>query len=116
MSRSEELSLLLRIEYRSYNHCISWFQKGLYDRDSVREKINSRCRAINTMKRWCVQELQEEEYPDEYYLPDPLPSDQIIDLDTKEPAAKNLHLTAILPDPDKPVQISLFDFYGDICS
>ena len=118
MSRSEELSMLLRIEYRSYNHCMSWFRKGLYSRDTVWEKLNSRCRAIKTMKQWCVQELQEEEYPEEYYIPDPLPADQIIDSNMEEPAENDTPLTAVIPDLDNavPVQISLFDFYGEICS
>ena len=121
MSRSEELAMLLRIEYRSYNHCISWFRKGLYDRETAKEKINSRCRVINTLKQWCVQELPEEEYPEEYYLPDPLPADQIIGLEAEEPVEpetekKDTHLTAVLPNPDNavPVQLSLFDLYGEI--
>lgn len=116
MSRSEELAMLLRIEYRSYNHCISWFRKGLYDREAVREKINSRRHVINTLKQWCVQELQEDDYPEEYYLPDPLPADQIIGSDAEEPddKKKGTHLMAVLPDPDNAVQLSLFDLFGDI--
>lgn len=71
---SEQLSLLLRNEYGSYEHCKRWYRKGWYDRETAGKKIDSRGRVIRNLKRRCRQELPEEEYPEEYYLQDPLPA------------------------------------------
>lgn len=111
---SEELSMLLRIEYGSYEHCQRWYRKGRYDRETAGRKIDSRCRVIRNLKRRCLRELPEEEYPEEYYLPDPLPAEDL--LDDPEPESKETYQTAaVLPDPDNDgIQLNLFDLFGDI--
>ena len=111
---SEELALLLRIEYGSYEHCKRWYRKGRYDRETTVRKINSRCRVIRNLKRRCRQELRKEDYPEEYYLPDPLPAEELLAnprLENKE----TYQTTAVFPDPDNDgIQLNLFDLFGDI--
>lgn len=111
---SEQLSLLLRNEYGSYEHCKRWYRKGWYDRETAGKKIDSRGRVIRNLKRRCRQELPEEEYPEEYYLPDPLSAEEL--LDDPEPESKETYQTAaVLPDPDNDgIQLNLFDLFGDI--
>ncbi|MDD7389479.1 MAG: hypothetical protein PUG60_07460 [Lachnospiraceae bacterium] len=92
---SEELSMLLRLEYGSYGHCKRWHQMGRYDGETTLRKMNSRCRVIRNLKHRCIQELPEEEYPEEYYLPDPVPAEDLLE------------------DSDN-IQLSIFDVFGDV--
>ncbi|MDY2627794.1 MAG: hypothetical protein SOW08_05680 [Lachnospiraceae bacterium] len=111
---SEELSLLLRIEYGSYEHCKRWYRKGWYDRETAGKKIDSYYRVIRNLKLRCRKELPEEEYPEEYYLPEPIPAEDLLD-DLKLENKETCQIAAILPDPDNDgIQLSIFDLFGNI--
>lgn len=124
MTLTEELSQRLYIEYGTYAQLQRKYQKGQIERTRVITRLNFECHIIQKLKRRCKQELLEEDYPAEYYFPDPIPADEWLaslgnessqQTQTGSPASQETNSSApqVLPDPeDTGVQLSIFDLYG----
>lgn len=95
MSRTEELAMLLRVEGYFCQHYSRQYQKNVITYDAACAKIK---RCIGSVRKWkslCVQELDEEDYPEEFFFPEPEIPPKKSDFRTE-----NEH------------QLSLFDFGG----
>lgn len=110
MTKAEELSQVLRVEYLFYNQYRRWQQEGRLTPKEASRKINAECKAIRRAKDTCRQELEENEYPEEYYYDDP---EEFI----PEPSEKLMIVNKIeIPEGDG-TQMNILDYMqdGNIC-
>ena len=71
MTRAEELSQVLRVEYLFHGQYCRWQQEGRLTGEAASRKINAERGAILKAKEACRKELGQDEYPEEYYYSDP---------------------------------------------
>lgn len=119
MARTDELSLLLRIEYGFWNQYHRWYQTGRISQPEAVHRLNAQRKSIISFKKKCeleLQEVQEEEYPEEYYFATPEPA-EILFRKSAAPEPTTLSTPAQIPVPDtgtEAVQLSIFDVFENI--
>lgn len=117
MTRAEELSQNLRLEYLFYQRYIRWQQGGDLTRNG-QIRLENTIRAIRNLKQECQRELPEEEYPEEYYYDDP----EVFEIPEKVPKPEE-KLTTIKTQKAKILdndgtQMNIMDYMqhdGNIC-
>lgn len=116
MARTDELSLLLRIEYGFWNQYHRWYQTGRISQPEAVHRLNAQRKSIISFKKNCELELLEEEYPEEYYFATPKPA-EILFQGSAAPEPATLATPAQIPVPDtgtEAVQLSIFDVFENI--
>lgn len=114
MARTDELSLLLRIEYGFWNQYHRWYQANRISEAEAIHRLNMQRKSIISFKESCEQELQEDEYPEEYYFATPEPAELLFQK-TAAPETSSRNTPAQIPKPDiEAVQLSIFDVFENI--
>lgn len=113
MTRTDEFSLLLRIEYGFWNQYHRWYKTGRISQPEAVHRLNAQRKSIISFKKNCELELQEEEYPEEYYFATP-ESAEILFRRSAAPEPATLATPAPIPVSDtstEAVQLSIFDVF-----
>lgn len=101
---SEEYGSLLRIEYGFWQQARRSYHRGRITREQAVTRMELQRECIADWKQRCREELEEGDYPKEYYQAEPEPADQALPQEEKMQ----------LPDPDNDgMQMNIYDFLRD---
>lgn len=119
MTRSEELGLLLDIEYGFYHQYQRWLQQGRLSEADAARKIGQCCCVIAAYRSMCAAELQWNEYPESYFT-DPPEFPAVTTIGANVDYVGRSNHSPITWDmvgcdiPDGEYQYSIFDYQGFI--
>lgn len=116
MTRAEELSQNLGLEYLFYQRYIRWQQGGDLTRNG-QIRLKNTIRAIRNLKEECQRELPEEEYPEEYYYDDPENFEVPEKVPKTEEKLTTINKTQKTKIPNDGIQMNIMDYMhdGNIC-
>lgn len=108
---SQEYGSLLRIEYGFWQQAKRKYEAGLLDRERAVTRMDRQRTHILNWKQACQEELDPEDYPEEYYQDTPDPAEQVLHQEETPEKLTAVNKTEI-PEEDG-TQMNIYDFLRD---